>query len=232
MKNLEKFKKGILTAEETESYTKQLVQVKFDQERKDRWQQQLKDKYQISRFEQKKTGNIRRLFTVIGAAAAIGLLLVFAQPLLQKFTPKQYLQLTEQYLKEEPFPNPLVRKGEQETAMLRLRAAESYSLGNYQKSIELNELLIKSKEAVVDDYFYLGLSHLYLNEYELALPNLQKASQLSIESRNRFQQEIQWFLSLALIKSEQIESAKATLKAIKSDEWNFAKAQTLIQQLP
>ena len=96
----------------------------------------------------------------------------------------------------------------------RTVAANAYINDNYDKAIFHFEQITQSPTSGIEDYFYLGLSYLYANQTNKAIPALQKALDLPHSDNIHSKKIINWYLGLAYIKDNQIEKAKEELEKI------------------
>ena len=93
-----------------------------------------------------------------------------------------------------------------------------------EKSIEKNPTNLGEK------YFYLGVSQMYEDapDYEVAMTNLKKGKELN----RLFKSQADWFMSLACLKLNKKEEAKALLQeVVNADNWGKAEATALLNQL-
>ncbi|MEN0048258.1 MAG: hypothetical protein AAF806_14445, partial [Bacteroidota bacterium] len=202
MKNIGKYKnQEELSEQELEEVTRAFIQVKFDQEKKEKWAAQLAQQHQIERTP---TAKIRKIpFRAIAIAASI-LLLIALIPVLGLFRDSTEDLLAE-YTIENPYPNKLIRKStEADISEIRLAATEAYNELQYAVAIEQYQKLEQSNEANLEDLLYLGLSQLYEKQNQNAITTLEKARAVSKEEQ-RFEQEIDWFLALAYLQNEEEE---------------------------
>jgi len=103
---------------------------------------------------------------------------------------------------------------------------ENFSLATIaiEKSIEKNSTNLGEK------YFYLGVSQMYEDapDYEVAMTNLKKGKELN----RLFKSQADWFMSLACLKLNKKEKAKALLQeVVNADDWGKAEAIALLNQL-
>ena len=227
MNSLDKYQNADLSPNELSEITDQLMRSKYDYDRQQRWKNTLAHKYQVNR--QSSTPRRRRLyFYVAGAAAAFALLLTLALPLLSD-APPSYQKMVDEYLSADFYEHKDRLKGDQNVAELELLAATAYNRKDFATAIDLYTQIIETGTPNFDHYLFLGLSELYSNNYTAAITHLRQAKQLNPNSR--FRQETQWFLALSLLKSDSLVEGRQLLMAIKPDEWNYEKAQLLLQAL-
>ena len=129
---------------------------------------------------------------------------------------------------QEPFPllNSLaVRSGSMEKA----RWQKAYEAGNYEESARQ----LSEKDTLGELHrFYLGLSYLYTQQFQVALPEFDRVIQ--VNHLNGFLEQARWFKVLSQIESNQPDSAKALLEIITQQEKHYKKteAEKLLQTLP
>ena len=226
MNPFEDYKNGQpMTGEILEAVTRGIVRLQVQQEQRKHWGSHLKNQYGVER----KPRTIRRWMFAVAAAVA---LLLLSIPLYQNIYRVDASQLATQYLQESPFPNPLIRKDVQlSVPEIRLRATEAYSRAEYEVAIPYYMQLLNNGEAQVDDYLYLGLSELYLSLPAKAVPHLETARQLALQT-GRYQVETAWFLALAYVQRQQPEKAKPLLRTVQGHGgWNADKAARLLESL-
>ncbi|MCI5080111.1 MAG: hypothetical protein MRY78_00380, partial [Saprospiraceae bacterium] len=214
--------------DQQEKKTKQFLKQKFDAELKQQWSEKLEKDFNLSRNIKPKLVRIRYL--VWAGSIAASLLIGFS--LFSIFSPQQErfsaVALANNYLKESIYDHPGSRKSvSDEVAELRQNAINDYLEKNYSKAIQNWERLSNSQQLTVEDHFYLALSYLYDEQLSDAIDLLKDDRVFA----NRFEQEQKWFLGLAYLLNGQNAEAQMTLKKIKEEEWNFAKAQEILAQI-
>lgn len=173
----------------------------------------------------------------LSIAAAIAAILLVAVVLRYQPWQPQYQQLANDFIKEDKIVHPLENrsKGQEESlGKWREAAAEAYIDEQYDKAVELGLQIIEQKqEILVSDHFFLGLSFLYLKQYSEAASQFQNAKLRNQLSQTiRFEQEISWYLSLALIQEGALESAKKELRQIvEQNQWKAEQAKQLLDTL-
>lgn len=229
MENFEKYKnQEQLSEQELEEITRNLIQAKFNREKKQKWATQLTQEYQTERTQ---TAKIRKLpLTTIAIAASIVLMLALI-PVLGLFRTSTESLLAE-YTIENPYPNKLIRKStEADISEIRLEATEAYNQQQFEKAIQQYQELEKSKEANLEDLLYLGLSQIYEKQSQNAVNTLEKA-QIESQQEQRFEQEINWFLALAYLQNEEeMKSKKLLEKIIEENAWRAMDAGKLLENI-
>lgn len=230
---LKKFKAGLSTDKDADDLTRKVIRQSVESEQWLRWQEKLSKQYNINRNENPKTllpkaQPINRWFLGIAAGVAILIISIVA---LKTSPPANVNQLASEYLAANQFPHPLEHrsKGSEEAlSQLRNQAASAYIKRDYPSAIALGEKIVQqSPQVTTDDYFFLGLSYLYDNTDNRAVEYLRKA-QLASQNSNRFKQEIDWYLALALIKDHQYEAAQSALDhIIENNQWRTKEAKAL-----
>jgi NTP pyrophosphatase (non-canonical NTP hydrolase) len=126
-----------------------------------------------------------------------------------------------------PYPNviaPVVR-GVAEDSSQRATALRHYELAEYGEALEaLKHVDMPSS----DDLFYMGVSALALHDYSAASAYLK-----DYESKGEsFADQAKWYLALAFLGNDDVESARTYLGAIAKSESSYAKqAQELLTRI-
>ena len=125
----------------------------------------------------------------------------------------------------------ILRKGNGSMNILREKATLAYVNKNYNESIlHWKEIEINGQLSAAD-CFYLGISHL-LNSPALpskTITYLNKARDLNPSS---FSEEINWTLSLAYLKNNQLDKAKSELlKIVDQKAYKSNTAEKLLDSL-
>jgi len=91
------------------------------------------------------------------------------------------------------------------------------------------ELMSQVKPISLDDDFYVAIAYLKLGETKKAITILNEY----LTARNtRFKQQAYWYLSLAYLKTDQVNAAKKALKEVsKSPDFKQKEAVKLLKQL-
>lgn len=229
MKNLTKYLKGELSEKELDDFTKKLVQAKFDKEKKEQWSRLLEEEHGIKRKADKpKVTPFSPRFLKAAAAIALIIVALFFYPRLVK---PSLEQLADNYLKYEKFEGRSTRKGADEISLLRMQAMTAYDASKYQEAIGIYNKILELEKNSLDDRFYLALNALYLKKYENAIHYFLEARTMGADGNDRFREEINWFLSLTYLKSGAPEKAKIELAKISVNEWNFEKAQQMLEKM-
>lgn len=130
---------------------------------------------------------------------------------------------------ELPSP-PNVRSQEVAEDQLWTQAVRSYETGDYTQSINsLNNLLKKEGYLLKDRAnFYLGISHLLIDEPQKGIQALEK---IQISS-SYFQQSL-WYIALGHLKNENREQAKRALENIANRNGHYKQAlsKELLEQI-
>lgn len=234
MKHLKKYKSDdSLSGEELEKATRDLLSAKFNEERRAAWKAQLAKDHAVQRtiVQEVKLPKRRRFLYVAMAAAAALLFLLVAFPFIRQSSDTSVQALAMEYL-EEPYPNNMMKKGEQTSIPeTRLKAIAAYNQTDYIDAKGFYKQIIQSDEVEVGDYLYLGLSELYTENYADAVAYLEEAKPLTI-TNHKFEQEVNWFLSLAYVQNQQVEDARLLLQTIVRDKtWMHQNASKLLEQL-
>lgn len=233
MKIFNKYLNNTTSDQEQEAITELFIREKFNNELRQKMTQRLQANYGIARDQPGgKSTRLNRLQIIRwGSSIAAAILIGFAVWYVTAPTPS-YQQLTNEYLAEH-IPSNERRKGAAEISQLRAAAIDAYSKQDYVKSAELRKQVTEYPEARGEDFFYLGLSYLFQEKAQLAPAIEALRSAVEFPTGHYYQEESQWFLSLAYIKAERIEEARALLQSTVDQQlWNANKAQQLLEALP
>ena len=181
---------------------------------------QLKESFNVHEAKSKK----RRLYQVMGVAASFLLVAVFSYQMLEvsRDDSEIFLKYYRPYYNvvDEPERNSIPADG--------ASAFQLYDKGEYGKAIAdlRNEVAINPYNHEAS--FYLGLSHLAVNQPDSALLYLDKNSgQVSA-----FSEPAQWYLGLAYLKSGKIEMAKKIFTEISNKPGGYRdKAEAILGDL-
>lgn len=231
MNSLERFIKGDMDQSEMEQFTKEMIHQQLDAETRQRWEDALKTQYGISRESNYPSLQSRKWKRLLVPAASL-VLLVSAYLFIRKPSSIGYEQLADQYIESLPImPDQLVfRKGAEEVAELRSDAYTFYSRAEYQKAIEAWQQLEAIDSLSTYDQFYRGTSCLR------QIPaNTSCTIERLISVRDQvpeLSQEIDWVLSLAYLKTNELALAKPLLERIvDNSQFMDEAAQKLLDEI-
>lgn len=227
MSKWKKFTDGRLSEQESDGFLRKSMKKAFDEAQKKEWSDRLSEEFGIRRNPPQRKRNAIIYISALAAAIALFLL---AYPLL--FSQSDGLEQQLELALAEPFPNYLTRKGEvEQTEALRQQMAEAYNAKKYEQAINIGQQLLQSSTPSTEDFFFLGLSHLYQGNYPSAVNMLNSARSAS-EQDGRFREEIDWFLALAYVKNKYFAEAKELLnKIVNKEQWNETPAKQLLKKL-
>ncbi len=232
MKDLEKYRKGSMTEEELDHFSGKLIAAKLDQDLKNKWAHQLAGTHGVERGPQGLKRSVWRKFYpwTLGVAASL-LLLALVLPGLWKSQKGDPVALADFYLDRENFSDPSVRGGDSPDDQLRVQARNAFNQGQFKEAITFRKKVIASNNADIQDYFFLALSYLNDGQAAKSIPVFEKTLELAPENEARFAQEAAWFIALAHLKTGNPEAGKNALLHIKTNDWRYPEAQTLLRQL-
>lgn len=95
---------------------------------------------------------------------------------------------------------------------IRANAFEEYDKGQFENVILLLTSIPSGYRKEMDDAFYIGISHLELEQWQEAISVLENV----IDSNSEYVQEAEWYLALANIRSGYCEKGKTLLQEISS----------------
>ncbi len=211
-----------ISKKEEDQILEDVIKMKHDEALKTKWRGVLSNKYDITRNENNSNKTIKfsnTLKIILATAACISILLT-----IQFFgASSNPSDLAQQYLNEQEILHPGASKGFEKRDENRTLAIQAFNNGDYDKSSKY----FQSIETINDeDLYYEGLAFLLNSKYTQAIQKLE-----TIESNERFKQELNWYLSLAYILDKQNEKAEKQLKQISSTDWNYLHAQELLKTL-
>lgn len=212
MNLFKRFLEGDLPKDDMDKMAKDILYQKFDEESKQRWQKVLKDEYKMPPTAPLKTASLRKYWRFAAIAASI-LLLVVAVVLLNNRS------LTSEQLADRQIASLSVmadqsvfRKGDEPTEAIRIQANEAYLNKDFAQAITLWENLRTQNTANLYDSFYLAASYL---RHQPSNPVRTIALLQEVEENSTIlKEEIDWVLSLAYIKNQQLGLAQDQLQQI------------------
>lgn len=232
MKNMDNVKKyredKQLSVEELEQLTEKIFFAKFNRDRARRWEEQLATKHGVAKGNSPEAKSIpltKRRPWLFLAASFLVLALATTFVLTQNNTTSSS-ELAATYIEQDFFNNQSTTKGEEDVQQLSLDAANAYNNKDFATAISLYTQLDQN---IVEHSFFLGVSYLYNNAYPKAVSTLEHTQQ--IDTEKMYSQETQWFLALAYIQNKQLDKAKQLLQNIRVEDWNYSKAQDLLNTL-
>ncbi|MCG8701408.1 MAG: hypothetical protein MI922_25375 [Bacteroidales bacterium] len=130
----------------------------------------------------------------------------------------------------KPYPNIIhgVERSVIPELTLEQKAYYNYEAGNYQEAIALFDEFLQENSN--DNYarFYKAVSYMGLGDYVQTIPQLEVLIAEDIELIN----QAQWYLGLALVKTEQNEKATEVLTKLSQSTSSYAsKAQQVLYKL-
>lgn len=220
---LEDYKKGSLPEEALQAITVELMKANLDKKYVKRWSKLLEEEHDFTR--QAKPITKKRNLWVVTSLVAASIALCIGLFFYLKPTTEQLLA---QHL-SEPFATHEVRKGVSETEELRQQARTAYTKSDFEATINYYNQIAEAR--TTEDYFFLGLSQLYEDQLNDAIISLQSAA-IQSQGKRDYQEEIDWFLALAYLKSGEKTAAKELLhRAIDEEYWIIKDAAKLLKSM-
>lgn len=226
--DFQKYHAGKATSKEVEDVTRAFLKEKFNSELRDKISVQLANDKGIVRRPEVKFQVLRwSLSAAAVVLLAIGTWTWWLQP-----ATMNYQQLADSYL-AIPHPNSETRKSSLDISELEVEAITAYQDQNFNLAAKHYQELVNRQQVLNTlSTYYLGLSHLYQQppQLEFSIKYLRQ----TIESENmRLADEASWYLSLALLKANNIDEAKYLLqKRVQNNGWKSTNAQHLLNVLP
>lgn len=227
MNKINAFTNGQLSEEETDTLLQELLTKKFDKVQQAAWAQQLQAQHGVSRSAPAPSLSVSALGWKVWMRAAAAIVLILAATIGFYLTQRApaYQQLADNLIFQEKLAYGDFRKGANDGSALRLKAADAYQNGDYSKALLQWQLLKNESAFNADDQFFLALTHLYLKDYPAAAAAFG-AHQGMVPQGGRFEQESAYFYALTLIKTGELQEAKAKLLDLQAKtESQFIKSR-------
>ena len=225
MSKLQKLLHSDLTTQEEDKILEEALEYKLDSELRQRWEKQLKEDYGISRAVDNTEAKIKwlpRIIKVVGAAACILLLFFLFQPVQNSFEQTQELAFS--YVSDATISDPRSLKGPESADESRRLAIEAFNGKRFDQVLALYRSI---EDKTVEDLYYRALAHLVLEDYSTSTKQFKALS----ENPGYYRQEINWYLAVSSILSGQKEQATQALLSIHEEDWNYDKAQKLLETM-
>ncbi len=209
-----------------ESYSEKIISNKLDRDRRKKYEQILKEEYNVSKEEQKAESFSLKKWMSIAASVIVlaGSFYFLNQP--TKTSPKELAQaeIAELHIMAD---QSVMRKGAADFEEIRKQANHFYVNGDYQNALEQWQLLEADQKTNERDYLYKGICYLKLGDSTRALEVLEK-----IESAKGFELEWNWVIALAHLDTNSTDKAHIHLsKLISEGKYKVAEAKQLIEAI-
>lgn len=213
--------------DEREMELRKAVNQVLNQELKQDFQNSLKQEYGISKDEglaptqsgssPVKKNKLFRLKSIIGIAAAFILFI----SVYSYFKPSLNIsEKARQFAIAEILTHPGISKGIGENELIRREAIAAFNDRKWNvASSKFGALEEQSSESI----YYSALANFYNKDY----PESIRLFRNDLLSNSVFTEEVNWYLSLALILDNQEKEAQEILSNIKPGEWKYLEAQEL-----
>ena len=213
MNSIKDYLNGNFSEKELELISDQLINAKFDQEKRKEWVNKLRQEHGVHKNPGLAAGIIRYKRHFVFAIAATLLLLISVFIIFSKTGTPKYLQAVNEQISQLKImgDQSILRKGPQELEKIRTAATLSYVNKNYEESIKYWKELTERNVAGGMDFFYLGLCQLQQRHSEPkdALQSFQKSRELDGPEA-----ELAWVIALCHLKSGTIDQGKVQLEQI------------------
>ena len=182
---------------------------------------QLKQSLKVREAKVKK----RRLYQVMAIAASLSLIAIFSYQMfnLSRNDSEIFLKYYKPYYNvvDDPQRNTSIPPGDASVFQL-------YDKGEYNKAIAGLRSALAINPTNHEASFYLGLSHLAMDQPDSAVLYLNKGAQQG----SAFSEPAQWYLGLAYLKSGKIEMAKKVFTAISNKPGGYRdRAEAILGEL-
>ena len=218
---------GKLSADELEAISKELIQAKFDREKRKAWGQRLKDEYGVERGIAHKKRSFP--FSKLAIAAILACITGIVMYSVILFSTSKYDNLVNESIEKliTIDNHAVVTRGDEAIDAQVLSAIEAYKNQEYEQSIIIWQQLITTGKLKGSTHYNLALCYLQKepSATEEAIKNL-------LEARNTktVQEEANWALALAYLQVNKKEEAKEILQEfIHAKAYKYKKAEALIK---
>ncbi|HMQ59710.1 MAG TPA: hypothetical protein PKE06_03525 [Flavilitoribacter sp.] len=222
-----------MSDEELERFTGKMVNLKLDNDLKNKWGGQLAEEHTVVREPGNKgffSLRNKLLLGVVSIAAGILLMILFLPGILSP-EPGTMQELAGIYLEKDQLTDPTVRGGNGTQDELRSRAQEAFNKGDFKTAIDLRLQLIQQAPGDISDQFFLALAYLHNEQAANSVPFFKKTLEMAPTNDNRFAEESAWYISLAYLKTGNREAARDALRSIREGDWRYKEAVELLGKL-
>lgn len=222
-----------LSAEELESISEGLIEAKLDRDKRKEWEQRLKTDYNVKKevFQNEQKFKISKL----AIAAAIMCIAGIVAYSIAIFTTANYDTIVDTSIENliSIDTHAVVTRGNETIDSQMLIALTAYKNKEYNKSIVIWEVIVSvgniKENTKATAHYNLAICYL---QKETSEP--QKAIQYLLEARKTrtVQEESNWALALAYMKTNQKIAAKEILqKIVDENAYKYKKAKKLLEAL-
>lgn len=206
-----------------ESYSENIISNKLDRDRRKKYEQILKEEYNVTKVEQQaKTFSLKSWLSI----AASLLILVGAFYFINSMGSYDIKEVAQAEINELHImaDQTVMRKGEADFDEIRKLANQSYVKEDFVSALDQWRLLEAGQKTNQQDYLYMGICHLKLGNTKKALMQLKKVNDVSA-----FTLEWNWVIALAYLENGNVEKAKEHLNTlIQKGQYKVAKAREII----
>ncbi|AXG71588.1 type III secretion low calcium response chaperone LcrH/SycD [Kordia sp. SMS9] len=227
--NHKKYTEGqSLSPEELEAISEELIQAKFDREKKTKWSQQLKEQYGVEKQPAKT--KYRFLFSKVAIAAILVCVAGIVASVILFSKPSYETVLNESIENLVTIDNQaIVTRGNEVEKTQMVAALEAYNNKKYDESIRIWQQLVALGENKGTAEYNLALCYLQKEPVELAV--VIKNLKIAVQTKT-VQPEANWALALAYLKANQKEAATEILQEIiRAKAYKYKKAAQFIELL-
>ncbi|MEM9548909.1 MAG: tetratricopeptide repeat protein [Bacteroidota bacterium] len=195
-----------LSPEEEEMITQNLIQLKFEEEKKAVWRKKIETDYPQIRGRKIFSNRVLTLFLLAVAVVLITALLYFTRS-----ESPTHVQFAQQLIYEmEPIQDPdILRKGTSSIDQKRATAMFYFSNKNFKSALKIYDELNSIKALNKMDCFYKGMCHLKLSNYDSAIEYYTQALELGGP-----EEELNWAMALAYTCQNDMQQAIPLLNSI------------------
>lgn len=235
MKKIKKYLNNQLSELEDEQITKTLIVNHFDRQLEQKWTKILADKHQLKLPPKQVRKNNFTIYRKIASIAASIAVLLMAIPAYQSFMqPSSQEMIASLYTTDNKKAIMTIKKSANEAKDIdatKIEAENAYNSNNFEQAIIYYTQITKAPSSLIDEHFYLGLSYFYNAQYKEAVAALSHANTLKTHDNFQSKEDINWYLGLAYLQTQQIELAKPILEHIAAKSHTKKRKALAIQLL-
>lgn len=223
MKTIKKLFDKNSTHEQIERHMSQLLEEKFDQELKTKYQRILAEKHQVQRESVGVKKNWNKTIAIVGIVV-LALMLLFVSQYYNASTKfVNYEQLALSYNQEKPFDfNISSRSAGNEESQTAIAYA-AYQKSNYEETISV---LSQQENLSNEQSFLLGYTYFEKGDYQLAISAFEK---VTIENGDEaYTAEAKLYGVLSHFSLNQKEEAFAKMDAMDPSSWEYKELDSIL----
>ncbi|WP_046755776.1 hypothetical protein [Kordia jejudonensis] len=221
--------KGTLSTDELEAISEELIQAKFDREKREALTARLKNEFGVTRETTPKKKNV--LFSKLAIAAIlVGFIGIVTYSVILYTTPSYDSVVKASIENLITIDNQaVVTRGDESVHKETLAAINAYKNQQYDESIIIWKKIISAEKVEGASYYNLAICYL-----QKTPPEPSVAINFLVKARNAktVQEEANWALALAYIQANRKAEAKEILEEIiRAKAYKYKRAEVLLTKL-